>query len=178
MKSKKIKVVYAEPADYFPKEIRKEYKLGEFAEPKNNVWIISANINVYDYVSAFATNGFVNWRHRVKFNEGDIVYIYCSKGLRKEKQKGIHKVKYKCVVLNHSMPFSPDEVVFWKDLNELEKAKSMHFARLKLLQEVDTERLSLDVLIANGLKKAPQGPKKISLELQAYIESCFNEELS
>lgn len=34
MKDKKIKVVYAEPADYFPKEIRKKYKLGEFAEPK------------------------------------------------------------------------------------------------------------------------------------------------
>ena len=26
------KVVYIEPVDYFPKEIRKEFKLGEFAE--------------------------------------------------------------------------------------------------------------------------------------------------
>jgi len=26
------KIVYVEPADYFPKEIRKKYKLGEFAE--------------------------------------------------------------------------------------------------------------------------------------------------
>ena len=31
---KKIKIVYAEPADYFPKEIREKYKLGEFAEPE------------------------------------------------------------------------------------------------------------------------------------------------
>ena len=29
----KIKVAYVEPDDYFPKEIRKEYKLGEFADP-------------------------------------------------------------------------------------------------------------------------------------------------
>ena len=32
---KKIKIVYAEPADYFPKEIREKYKLGEFAESEN-----------------------------------------------------------------------------------------------------------------------------------------------
>ena len=32
MANKKIKVAYAEPDDYFPKEIRKEFKLGEYAE--------------------------------------------------------------------------------------------------------------------------------------------------
>jgi len=31
-KTRKQKIVYAEPADYFPIELRKEYKLGEFAE--------------------------------------------------------------------------------------------------------------------------------------------------
>ena len=36
MKNKKIKVVYVEPADYFPEHIRRELKLGEFAEPKQN----------------------------------------------------------------------------------------------------------------------------------------------
>ena len=28
----KKKIVYVEPIDYFPEEIRKEFKLGEFAE--------------------------------------------------------------------------------------------------------------------------------------------------
>ena len=28
------KVVYVEPADYIPKDLRKKYKLGEFAEEK------------------------------------------------------------------------------------------------------------------------------------------------
>lgn len=28
------KIKYSEPAGYFPKEIRKKYKLGEFAEEK------------------------------------------------------------------------------------------------------------------------------------------------
>ena len=32
MKEKEVKIVYSEPLDYFPEEIRKEYKLGEYAE--------------------------------------------------------------------------------------------------------------------------------------------------
>ena len=34
MKNEDVKIVYAEPADYFPEEIRKEFKLGEYAEEK------------------------------------------------------------------------------------------------------------------------------------------------
>lgn len=32
MKEKEVKIAYSEPLDYFPEEIRKEYKLGEYAE--------------------------------------------------------------------------------------------------------------------------------------------------
>ena len=32
----KKKVVYVEPSNYFPLEIRKKYKLGEFAEKQEN----------------------------------------------------------------------------------------------------------------------------------------------
>ena len=35
-KAKTIKVVYAEPADYIPEDLRREFKLGEFAEPKED----------------------------------------------------------------------------------------------------------------------------------------------
>ena len=35
MTEKEIK--YSEPADYFPKEIRKRYKLGEYAEKRKNL---------------------------------------------------------------------------------------------------------------------------------------------
>ena len=30
------KIVYVEPADYFPKELRKKYKLGEYAETQDS----------------------------------------------------------------------------------------------------------------------------------------------
>ena len=32
----KKKIVYAEPADYFPKELRRKYKLGEYAKPQED----------------------------------------------------------------------------------------------------------------------------------------------
>ena len=35
------KVVYVEPADYFPKELRKKYKLGEYADTN-----VEVDINV------------------------------------------------------------------------------------------------------------------------------------
>ena len=34
-----MKVVYVEPADYIPEHLRKEYKLGEFAEENINVTV-------------------------------------------------------------------------------------------------------------------------------------------
>lgn len=38
--SRKSKIVYVEPADYFPKEIREKYKLGEYDDERDDrfVW--------------------------------------------------------------------------------------------------------------------------------------------
>lgn len=35
-KAKTIKVVYAEPANYIPEDLRRQFKLGEFAAPKED----------------------------------------------------------------------------------------------------------------------------------------------
>ena len=55
---------------------------------------------------------------------------------------------YKCEVIKHSIPFSQcvDDAKFWMNIDEYEKSKDGYYARLKLLEQVDTERLSLDVL--------------------------------
>ena len=45
MKGKKVKVAYVEPADYIPEEIRKEYKLGEYAEKE----YLLKYISYYEY---------------------------------------------------------------------------------------------------------------------------------
>jgi 5-methylcytosine-specific restriction protein A len=44
---------------------------------------------------------------------------------------------------------------------------------LELIEEVDTYKLSLPILLENGLKAAPQGPKKLTGSLDTYISSVF-----
>lgn len=199
MKNEKKKIVYAEPADYFPKEIREKYKLGEFAEPKEdekksspaeydrwgrvgvkftsepaksiNTWIISANSQIYDYVSYFSSNTIVDWRQSAKYVVGDIVYIYCTRPQK--------RIMYKCEVIQHSIPYSEiaqnDDVNLWKNMDEYEKSKTRTYVRLKLLGQVNTEKLSLNALMKQGLKAAPQGPMKINSALHSYIDNCFND---
>lgn len=131
--------------------------------------MISANGNMYDHASSFETNGFIDWRQRAKYTIGDTVYIYCTRPFK--------RVMYKCEVIEHSLAFSEciDDKDFWIDANEYEKSKTGLYARLKLIEQVDTNRLSLDSLIENGLKAAPQGPVKVSEELHKYIERYFND---
>ncbi|NMB02698.1 MAG: HNH endonuclease [Firmicutes bacterium] len=133
------------------------------------IWMISANGNMYDHASSFATNGFIDWRQRAKYSVGDIVYIYCTRPFK--------RVMYKCEVTKHSVPFSEciDDAQFWIDHDEYEKSKVGLYARLKLLDQVDTNRLSLESPVANGLSAAPQGPVKVSPDLHAYIDSQFND---
>lgn len=133
------------------------------------IWMISANGKMYDHARSFAKNGFIDWRQRAKYSVGDVVYIYCTKPIK--------RVMFKCEVIKHSMTFSEclDDKEFWLDISEYEKSKDGLYARLKLLEQVDTPYLSLDNLIQNGLGAAPQGPKKISTNLNAYIERYFND---
>jgi 5-methylcytosine-specific restriction protein A len=133
------------------------------------IWMISANGKMYDHASSFATNGFIDWRQRANYNIGDIVYIYCTRPFM--------RAMYKCEVVKHSMPFSEcvDDGVFWINRDEYEKSKAGNYARLKLLEQVDTMYLCLENLKLHGLSAAPQGPIRVSDELNAYISKHFND---
>ena len=57
------KIVYVEPIDYFPEEIRKEFKLGEYAEKEDNEIPKKKAIDIeFDYISK---------ETRKKFNLGE-----------------------------------------------------------------------------------------------------------
>lgn len=131
--------------------------------------MISANGKMYDHASAFAAFGFIDWRPRAKYQIGDIVFIYCT---RPEK-----KVMFKCEVLKCNMRFCKcvDDEKFWRDLEEYKKAQDGIYARLKLLEQVDTNALSLSALQKYGLNSAPQGPIKVSAALNNYIDKHFND---
>ncbi|MEE1291245.1 MAG: HNH endonuclease [Spirochaetota bacterium] len=133
------------------------------------VWMISANGKMYDHASSFSTYGFIDWRQKAKYEIGDIVFIYCTNPLK--------KVMYKCEVIKCNMQFSEciDDHDFWFDIKEYEKSQSGFYARLKLIEQTDTENLSLDKLKEHGLISAPQGPIKVSKKLENYINNYFND---
>ena len=52
-------------------------------------WIIPANSTKYDYFAAFNDNGFIDWTKKSKYEEGDTVYLYCTRPQQKIMYKAI-----------------------------------------------------------------------------------------
>ena len=129
-------------------------------------WIIPANSKRYDFFSAFNNNNFIDWTKKAKYEEGDIVYLYCTKPQQ--------KIMYKTVI--DKMFISSNSEVndrkYWINKNEFDESKHIKkdFIRLNLLKYTDDENLFLDNLKDNGLKTAPQGPLRVNEKLLSYIE--------
>lgn len=132
-------------------------------------WMISANGKMYDHAAAFQKWGFIDWRQRANYQIGDEVYIYCTRPYM--------RVMYKAVVIKESLSYLQiqDDTEFWHIREEHDKALNGKYARLKLISQVDSDKLSLPYLIDIGLKAAPQGPVKISETLVNYIDSNMDE---
>lgn len=129
-------------------------------------WIIPANSKRYDFFSAFNNNNFIDWTKKAKYEEGDIVYLYCTKPQQ--------KIMYKTVIdkIFTSSNSEVNDRKYWIDKNEFDESKNIKkdFIRLKLLKYTDDENLFLDNLKDNGLKTAPQGPLRVNEKLLSYIE--------
>lgn len=132
-------------------------------------WMISANGKMYDHASSFATFGFIDWRQRANYSVGDVVFIYCTKPIK--------RVMYKCEIVECYKSFNEcvDDSKFWLDVEEYRKSQQGKYARLKLVEQVDSPYLDLKCLFDNGLKAAPQGPIKLSEKLYNYINKHFND---
>ena len=129
-------------------------------------WIIPANSKRYDFFSAFNNNNFIDWTKKAKYEEGDIVYLYCTKPQQ--------KIMYKTVIdkIFTSSNSEVNDREYWINKNEFDESKNKKkdFIRLKLLKYTDDENLFLDNLKDNGLKTAPQGPLRVNEKLLSYIE--------
>ncbi|VTX49929.1 Uncharacterised protein [uncultured Leptotrichia sp.] len=129
-------------------------------------WIIPANSKRYDFFSAFNNNNFIDWTKKAKYEEGDIVYLYCTKPQQ--------KIMYKTVIdkIFTSSNSEVNDRKYWINKNEFDESKNekKDFIRLKLLKYIDDENLFLDNLKDNGLKTAPQGPLRVNEKLLSYIE--------
>ena len=129
-------------------------------------WIIPANSKRYDFFSAFNNNNFIDWTKKAKYEEGDIVYLYCTKPQQ--------KIMYKTVIdkIFNSSNREVNDRKYWINKNEFDESENekKDFIRLKLLKYTDNENLFLDNLKDNGLKTAPQGPLRVNEKLLSYIE--------
>lgn len=133
-------------------------------------WMISANSSMYDHTSSFEHNGFIDWRQgNGKFQVNDIVYIYCTRPLK--------KIQYKCRIEKVDLDFRNirNDEEYWVDKSEYQKSLNGKFMRLVLIEQVYNSKMSLENLMKNGLKAAPQGPVKPNEILIKYIESNFND---
>ena len=129
-------------------------------------WIIPANSKRYNFFSAFNNNNCIDWTKKAKYEEGDIVYLYCTKPQQ--------KIMYKTVIdkIFTSSNSEVNDRKYWINKNEFDESKNIKkdFIRLKLLKYTDDENLFLDNLKDNGLKTAPQGPLRVNEKLLSYIE--------
>lgn len=131
-------------------------------------WLISADSKVYDHASSFEHHGHIDWKqNRTKYAVGDIVYIYCTSPAK--------RIRYKGRIDTIDLDFSEirDDKEYWIDQKKYEEAKGGFYFRLNLIEQIDTETLSLENLLEHELKAAPQGPKKLHGELLSYIEREF-----
>lgn len=137
-------------------------------------WIISANPNKYDVVSAFNQYDYIDWSQSANHEIGDIIYIYCS--------AFIGEIKFKCIVEDVNIPWENvnDEDEFWMEKEDYQKAKTKRFMRLCLQQQIESDDLALKKLRENGLLGNIQGPMKLEskVDLLTYIERCFNNDIS
>jgi len=133
-------------------------------------WLISASEKVFDVTSAFATSKYVDWRQSGKFQVGDTIYIYVS--------SPVQKVKFKTVVEKIDIPFveTYDSKEFWTKEEFHVESQTKKFARLRLVTKSDSEFLSLENLLQNGLSSYPQGPRRVNEELKAYLDNYLEED--
>jgi len=132
-------------------------------------WLISANSTIYDHASSFEHHGFIDWRQgKNKFSLGDNVYIYCTKPTQ--------KIRYKCQIQKLDILFRDirNDEEYWLDKREYEKSQEGVFFRLKLIEQIDSDTLSLKSLQKHGLKAAPQSPIRLSHEILTFVETAFS----
>ena len=125
---------------------------------------------MYDHSSSFEHFGSIDWRQgNGKFNVNDIVYIYCTRPLK--------KIQYKCKIEQIDLDNKSirNDEKYWVDKTEYKKSLQGKFMKLVLIEQVSNEKMSLENLLLNGLNGVPQGRVKPSDELIAYIETHFND---
>lgn len=136
------------------------------------VWLIPANPSEYDLERAFSRYDTLDWKRSFKYENGDVLLIYVSGNVR--------KVRYKVEVIEGLIKTKDafHNKKFWNNEENFKKSKEKDWTRIRLVDEVNTTKLSLEQLRQHGLKGNIQGSMKLTEELLDYIMSFFNNDLT
>lgn len=136
------------------------------------VWLIPANPSEYDLERAFSRYDTLDWKRSFKYENGDILLIYVSGNVR--------KIRYKVEVIEGLIKTKDvfHNKIFWNNEEKFKKSKEKDWTRIRLVDEVNTTKLSLEQLRQHGLKGNIQGSMKLTGELLDYIMPFFNNDLT
>jgi len=134
---------------------------------KHSVWMVPVNRNNFDIEAAFDNNGAIDWTQKGNYKIDDIVYIYLA--------APASRVEFRCTVTKSNIPYSEiiDDAEYRISDDDADIVSK--YARFELIEKRNDETLSLDNLMAHGLKKAPQGAMHVPNKLYNYIERCFSK---
>lgn len=162
--------------------VQQETPIEDVPASQSNVWLLPSSPKRFDLSACFRKYGEVYWRisNNIKrISKGDRGYIYSSLPDK--------AIIYRFDVVDSQLPFSASKIIneedqFAKKDGESNKdfgAQGGLFVRVKLTGTVKDKRLSLQKLLANGVKMAPQGAIRLSQDeykpLLEFIDNNFDK---
>lgn len=128
---------------------------------KTNNWIISCNKEFYDLDNALNEMKIIDFKQNANVEAGSKVYIYSS-----GEDKKLVYITEAVVVNKPEQTINDDKYI----KNKSGYADSNRYMELKLVKKLESDKLSLSDLKKNGLRGNLQGPCRVPVELQAYID--------
>ena len=135
------------------------------ANAESETWMMPSNNNIFRVDDCIDDRGVIFWRQYNNFSVGDYIYLY---GTKPES-----RIKYLMQVEETDIPHSDeiDDKEYWLSETEFnERSKHNRYLKLRLIQKIESDALSLEDLLEHGLKGAPQGAMRLSGELLDYIK--------
>ena len=135
---------------------------------ENRSILITAKQSTFRLAECLAKYGEYHWQQtRYNINVGDIVYVYLSE---------VRAIKYKMSVeeidLSYNIEMAKEEE-FWVDKERIQDESKTKYARLRLVKESHSGKLTEENLSKHGFLRAPQGIKFLDGDLLKYIERKF-----
>lgn len=132
-------------------------------------WIVPSNSTTFDIEGCLQEFSYAHWQQKKNFSIGDTIYIYCTKPEQ--------RIKYKMVVCDVDMEYSEDvekEQKYWAEHERIKAGiDANRYALFKLVERTDSDALTFEKLLQNGVNGNIQGGLPIKDKLLQYIQENF-----